>query len=75
MIDQMLFSAKWFKPDQVISGNPGVVLGSVLGEAAINGLDKLTILADNEWNSFAAWMEQLVAESSGKKRKRDSANC
>jgi len=69
MIDQMLFSAKWFSPDQVIGGNPGVVLGSILGEAAINGLDKLTILADDEWNSFAAWMEQLVAESSGKNGK------
>ncbi len=60
------FNGKWFQPDQKIEGNPGVVLGAIIGAAATSGKDKLTILADDEWNAFAAWMEQLIAESSGK---------
>ena len=44
----------------------GAVLGAVLGQAALDGRDKLTILADPALASFGSWMEQLVAESSGK---------
>ena len=55
--------------NQPFGRNPGFVLGSVLGEAEINGRDKLTILADPEMAPFGAWMEQLIAESSGKQGK------
>lgn len=71
-IDQLMqkthYFGRWFKSQQVAK-NPGVLLGAMLGEAAIHGMDKLTILADEEWNAFAAWMEQLIAESSGKNGK------
>ncbi len=53
-------------PDIPTQANPGIVLGAVLGIAAKSGRDKLTILTDPEWEPFGAWMEQLIAESSGK---------
>lgn len=46
--------------------NPGLVLGSILAEAALKGLDKLSIIAEEPYRSFGSWMEQLIAESSGK---------
>lgn len=46
--------------------NPGLVLGAVIGEAALAGRDKLTILADKPVTALANWIEQIVAESSGK---------
>jgi transaldolase / glucose-6-phosphate isomerase len=46
--------------------NPGLALGAVLGESALQGRDKLTILADEPLSAFAGWIEQIVAESSGK---------
>jgi transaldolase/glucose-6-phosphate isomerase len=49
--------------------NPGFVLGAILGEAALHGRDKLTIIADPEISPFGAWLEQLIAESSGKQGK------
>lgn len=49
--------------------NPSFVLGAILGEAAKWGKNKLTIVADNEISSFGSWLEQLIAESSGKKGK------
>jgi len=46
--------------------NPGAVLGIILGLAALNGKDKLTMIADDKLKPLGAWLEQLVAESSGK---------
>ena len=47
-------------------GNPGVILGVVMGTAARAGRDKLTIIASPALASFGAWVEQLIAESTGK---------
>jgi len=69
LIKQTVYNAKWFRPEYPVSENPGIVLGAILGTAALNGMDKLTILADADWVPFGAWMEQLVAESSGKEGK------
>jgi transaldolase/glucose-6-phosphate isomerase len=49
--------------------NPGLALGAVIGEAALQGRDKLTILADTPLAAFAGWIEQIIAESSGKNGK------
>jgi len=49
--------------------SPGIALGAVLGEAALEGRDKLTILADSSLSALPHWIEQLVAESSGKNGK------
>lgn len=46
--------------------NPGLVLGAVMGGCALAGRDKLTILADEQLASVGSWLEQLIAESSGK---------
>ncbi len=46
--------------------NPAVVLGAILGLAAKSGRDKATILASPGLASFGAWLEQLLAESTGK---------
>ncbi len=56
-------------PDKPAACNPGLVLGAVLGEAALQGRDKLTLLTEPAWGAFGAWLEQLVAESSGKQGK------
>ena len=47
-------------------GNPGVILGAVMGALAEAGRDKLTIVASPRIVSFGNWVEQLVAESTGK---------
>ena len=46
--------------------NPAVQLGLLLGTAAKAGRDKLTIFTSPEVADLGAWMEQLVAESTGK---------
>ncbi len=46
--------------------NPGLVLGAVMGEAALAGCDKMSIVASPAIWDLGAWMEQLVAESTGK---------
>ena len=45
---------------------PGVRLGAVLGELARRGRDKLTLFLGEDWAPLGAWVEQLVAESTGK---------
>lgn len=46
--------------------NPGLTLGAVWGEAALAGKDKLTIITSPGLASFPDWLEQLIAESTGK---------
>ena len=46
--------------------NPGVVLGTILGVAAKRGRDKLTLIASPGIAGIGAWLEQLLAESTGK---------
>jgi transaldolase / glucose-6-phosphate isomerase len=54
-------------PDVPPQENPGVRLGVALGVAATRfGRDKVTIVASPDIASFGAWLEQLLAESTGK---------
>jgi transaldolase/glucose-6-phosphate isomerase len=46
--------------------NPGVVLGAILGAAAAQGRDKVTMIASPGVAALGAWLEQLLAESTGK---------
>jgi transaldolase / glucose-6-phosphate isomerase len=46
--------------------NPAVVLGTVLGVLGKSGHDKITIVASPGIADFGAWLEQLLAESTGK---------
>jgi len=46
--------------------NPGVILGTILGVCQTSGRDKLTIFTSPEIYDLGAWLEQLIAESTGK---------
>ena len=46
--------------------NPGFILGNILGVAANHGRDKITIIASPGISDLGAWLEQLIAESTGK---------
>ena len=52
-----------------IEENPGVVLGTILGVLAKNGRDKVTLIASPGLWGLGAWLEQLLAESTGKEGK------
>ena len=49
--------------------NPGLMLGAVLGELATAGRDKVTFFTTPSLAAFPKWLEQLVAESTGKQGK------
>jgi len=49
-----------------VAENPGAVLGIVLGAAANSGRDKVTIITSSGISDLGAWLEQLIAESTGK---------
>jgi len=53
-------------PAHPVEHNPGVVLGAILGSLALSGRDKLTVIASPGIHDLGAWLEQLVAESTGK---------
>ena len=46
--------------------NPGVILGTILGTAANQGRDKITFITSPGISDLGAWLEQLIAESTGK---------
>jgi transaldolase/glucose-6-phosphate isomerase len=48
------------------SANPGVALGLYLGAWARSGRDKVTLVTSRTLSSFGLWLEQLLAESTGK---------
>lgn len=49
-----------------VQENPGVILGLILGVAATRGRDKVTIITSPKIYDLGAWLEQLLAESTGK---------
>jgi transaldolase / glucose-6-phosphate isomerase len=49
-----------------VEENPGAVLGIILGSAANAGRDKVTIITSAGISDLGAWLEQLLAESTGK---------
>ena len=53
-------------PDVPVHANPGLVVGTALGQLAQSGRDKLTFLTSPALAPFGDWVEQLVAESTGK---------
>ena len=52
-----------------ISENPGAWLGAIMGALAQVGQDKLTLFTSPSLSSFGLWVEQLIAESTGKEGK------
>src|SRR5208282_1920947 len=54
------------KPSVPVEQNPGVMLGLIMGSAAKLGRDKITIITSPGIADLGAWLEQLIAESTGK---------
>jgi transaldolase/glucose-6-phosphate isomerase len=69
-LSRLLDRADWMKrqcDEHVLAArNPGMALGAVLAASALESRDKLTVLADAPLSALAGWIEQVVAESSGK---------
>ncbi|MGI8668775.1 MAG: bifunctional transaldolase/phosoglucose isomerase [Aridibacter sp.] len=59
---EMVHACKYHIPAE----NPGAFLGTILGVCHKQGRDKLTIFASPEIYDLGAWLEQLIAESTGK---------
>jgi len=55
--------------DVAPKNNPGVILGAILGTAHNQGRDKITIITSPGIYDLGAWLEQLIAESTGKNGK------
>jgi glucose-6-phosphate isomerase len=53
-------------PSAPVGENPGAVLGIILGMAARSRRDKVTIITSPDLSDLGAWLEQLLAESTGK---------
>jgi glucose-6-phosphate isomerase len=51
---------------ELVADNPGALLGLILGVCHGAGRDKLTIFTSREISDLGAWLEQLLAESTGK---------
>lgn len=52
-----------------LSRNQGIYCGAILGFLAKHGRDKLTLYTSKTLGSFSCWMEQLIAESTGKEKR------
>jgi transaldolase / glucose-6-phosphate isomerase len=63
---EMVESCKAATP---VDQNPGVMLGLILGTAAKSGRDKITLITSPGISDLGAWLEQLLAESTGKQGK------
>jgi glucose-6-phosphate isomerase len=66
LLDQALEMATACAACVPAADNPGLWLGAVMGEAARAGRDKLTLVLPPAIGTFGTWVEQLVAESTGK---------
>jgi len=52
-----------------VYANPGVSLGTWLAEQYLDGRDCLQLCIDEQYSAFGGWLEQLIAESTGKEEK------
>jgi len=54
------------KPEVPVDQNPGAILGAILGTLGNLGRNKVTIITSTGIHDLGAWLEQLIAESTGK---------
>ena len=66
LLDEALHMARLCGPSVPVQENPGALLGAVMGEMARVGRDKVTFLLSRDMATFGMWLEQLIAESTGK---------
>lgn len=66
LLERAAGMAERCKTQTPIESNPGAYLGAVMGSLAKMGRDKVTIIASPALATFGLWVEQLLAESTGK---------
>ncbi|MDX2253680.1 MAG: glucose-6-phosphate isomerase [Nitrospira sp.] len=66
LLDRAAGMAERCKGETPVESNPGAYLGAVMGSLAKTGRDKVTIIASPALATFGLWVEQLLAESTGK---------
>ena len=66
IIERAASMADMFKPGTSLADNPGAWLGVVMAVMAAQGRDKLTLVTSPALESFGLWVEQMLAESTGK---------
>jgi len=67
LLERAAQMASWCKADS--AANPGLYLGALMGGLALNGRDKVTFLISPPIAPFGYWVEQLIAESTGKQER------
>lgn len=66
LLDRAAGMAERCRVQEAIDTNPGAYLGAAMGTLAKAGRDKVTIVASPGLATFGLWVEQLLAESTGK---------
>ena len=66
LLDRATGMAERCRNQDDVGANPGVYLGAAMGSLAKTGRDKVTIIASPALTTFGLWVEQLLAESTGK---------
>jgi len=66
LLDRARETASACQRTDVGDQNPGILLGALLGAAQSEGRDKVTLLLPEAIAAFGDWVEQLIAESTGK---------
>ena len=66
LLDRGKSMAEQCLSDTPVEGNPGALLGAVMGDLAREGRDKLTLVTSPSVTAFGMWVDQLIAESTGK---------
>ena len=65
LLERAIDAANMCKNPELMK-NPGAMLGALMGGMALGGRDKLTLVMPKSLEFFGLWVEQLVAESTGK---------
>ena len=66
LLDRAAGMAEQCRQQKDIEANPGAYLGAAMGSLAKTGRDKVTVIASPSLSTFGLWVEQLLAESTGK---------
>jgi glucose-6-phosphate isomerase/transaldolase/glucose-6-phosphate isomerase len=66
LLDRAVEMAERCREHTALETNPGAYLGAAMGSLAKAGHDKVTVIASPSLSTFGLWVEQLLAESTGK---------
>ena len=66
LLDRARAMANQCRQKEPLEANPGAALGTAMGVLARSGRDKVTVIASPTLSTFGLWVEQLLAESTGK---------